>query len=182
MLPLSVRADEYWPDGVKTQSKSAIVMEVNTGTVLYEKKSHEKHYPASITKIMTVLLAIENCDMDEVVTFSADAVFKNEGDTSHIARNLGEKLTMEQCLYAVMLESANECAYAVAEHVGQKLGGDYQTYIASDEAIGKLWEQIQNDNDEKGSSNPFKDVVTNFQSGYDSSCQLFRHGYGDNNK
>lgn len=96
MLPLSVRADEYWPDGVKTQSKSAIVMEVNTGTVLYEKKSHEKHYPASITKIMTVLLAIENCDMDEVVTFSADAVFKNEGDTSHIARNLGEKLTMEQ--------------------------------------------------------------------------------------
>ena len=79
MLPLSVRADEYWPDGVKTQSKSAIVMEVNTGTVLYEKKSHEKHYPASITKIMTVLLAIENCDMDEVVTFSADAVFKNEG-------------------------------------------------------------------------------------------------------
>ena len=41
MLPLSVRADEYWPDGVKTQSKSAIVMEVNTGTVLYEKKSHE---------------------------------------------------------------------------------------------------------------------------------------------
>ena len=69
MLPLSVRADEYWPDGVKTQSKSAIVMEVNTGTVLYEKKSHEKHYPASITKIMTVLLAIENCDMDEVVRF-----------------------------------------------------------------------------------------------------------------
>lgn len=129
MLPLSVRADEYWPDGVKTQSKSAIVMEVNTGTVLYEKKSHEKHYPASITKIMTVLLAIENCDMDEVVTFSADAVFKNEGDTSHIARNLGEKLTMEQCLYAVMLESANECAYAVAEHVGQKLGGDYRTFI-----------------------------------------------------
>ena len=69
MLPLSVRADEYWPDGVKTQSKSAIVMEVNTGTVLYEKKSHEKHYPASITKIMTVLLAIENCDMDKVVSF-----------------------------------------------------------------------------------------------------------------
>ena len=116
MLPLSVRADEYWPDGVKTQSKSAIVMEVNTGTVLYEKKSHEKHYPASITKIMTVLLAIENCDMDEVVTFSADAVFKNEGDTSHIARNLGEKLTMEQCLYAVMLESANEACNGAAEY------------------------------------------------------------------
>lgn len=127
--PLTVKADEYWPDGPKTESESAVVMEVNTGTILYEKKSHKKQYPASITKIMTVLLAIENCDMDEIVTFSADAVFKNEGDTSHIARNLEEKLTMEQCLYAVMLESANECAYAVAEHVGQKLGGDYQTFI-----------------------------------------------------
>lgn len=62
------------------------------------------------------------------------------------------------------------------------LNNSLEQYIASDEAIGKLWEQIQNDNDEKGSSNPFKDVVTNFQSGYDSSCQLFRHGYGDNNK
>lgn len=128
-VPHSVRADEYWPEGPKTQSKSAIVMEVNTGTILYEKKSHVEHYPASITKIMTTLLAIENCEMDEIVTFSEDAVFKNEGDTSHIARDLGEKLTVEQCLYAVMLESANECAYAVAEHVGEKLGGDYQTFI-----------------------------------------------------
>lgn len=129
MIPMPVKADEYWPEGVSTSSKSAIVMEVSTGTVLYEKKSHVKHYPASITKIMTVMLAIENCDMDEIVTFSADAVFKNEGDTSHIARDLGEKLTVEQCLYAIMLESANECAYAIAEHVGQKLGGDYRTFI-----------------------------------------------------
>lgn len=127
--PQSVRAEDYWPDGIRTESASAVVMEINTGTVLYEKKSHNPCYPASITKIMTTLLAIENCDMDEIVTFSADAVFKNEGDTSHIARDLGEELTVEQCLYAVMLESANECAYAVAEHVGQKLGGDYQTFV-----------------------------------------------------
>ena len=126
---VDVKAADYWPDAPETLSPGVILMEESTGTILYEKNSDEAHYPASITKIMTVLLAIENCDMDEVVTFSADAVFKNEGDTSHIARNLGEKLTMEQCLYAVMLESANECAYAVAEHVGQKLGGDYRTFI-----------------------------------------------------
>lgn len=128
-VPQPVQAKEYWPDGIKTQSPSAIVMEVNTGTILYEKKSHKQYYPASITKIMTTLLAIENCDMDEIVTFSEDAVYKNEGDTSHIARDLGEKLTVEQCLYGIMLESANECAYAVAEHVGKKLGGDYQTFV-----------------------------------------------------
>jgi D-alanyl-D-alanine carboxypeptidase len=127
--PQSVQADDYWPQAPAAESESAILMEVNTGTILYEKNSHDKHYPASITKIMTTLLAIENCDMDEIVTFSADAVYKNEGDTSNIARNEGEELTVEQCLYAVMLESANECAYAVAEYVGEKLGGDYQTFI-----------------------------------------------------
>ena len=57
-VPQSVRGDEYWPEGPKTQSKSAIVMEINTGTILYEKNSHKKRYPASITKIMTTLLAI----------------------------------------------------------------------------------------------------------------------------
>ena len=49
-------------------------MEVNTGTVLYEKNSHEKHYPASITKILTTYLTILNCKMDEKVTFSKEAV------------------------------------------------------------------------------------------------------------
>ncbi len=127
--PDTAEAEQYWPEGPQVESPSAIVMEVNTGTVLYEKNSHDQHYPASITKIMTALLALENCDMDEIVTFSADAVFKNEGDTSNIARDLGEELTMEQCLYAIMLASANECAYAVAEHVGAKLGGDYNTFI-----------------------------------------------------
>ena len=128
-VPQMAQAKEYWPDGVSAASPSAIVMEVNTGTILYEKKIHKQFYPASITKIMTTLLAIENCDMDEIVTFSADAVYNNEGDTSHIARELDEQLTVEQCLYGIMLESANECAYAIAEHVGQKLGGDYQTFI-----------------------------------------------------
>lgn len=128
--PQIAKADDaYWPEGVDIVSPSAIVMEVNSGTVLYDKNSDEVNYPASITKIMTAYLAVLNCSMDETVTFSADAVFKNEGDTSHIARDLDEQMTMEQCLYAVLLKSANECAYAVAEHVGQKLGGDYSTFI-----------------------------------------------------
>lgn len=125
--PAAVKADEYWPEGPETASPSIIVMEVNTGTVLYEKNSHEQHYPASITKIMTTLLALENSSMDEVVTFSDDSINKTEG--SGISRDYGEQQTMEQCLYAVMLESANECAYAVAEHVGTQLGGDYNTFI-----------------------------------------------------
>jgi len=128
-VPVEAKADVYWPDGPSIETPTAIVYEINSGAVLYEKNSNQVNYPASITKIMTTLLALEYCELDEVVTFSDDAIKYNQGDTSHIARDYGEMMTMEQCLYAVMLESANECAYAVAEHVGQKLGGDYSTFI-----------------------------------------------------
>lgn len=128
-IPTEAKADVYWPDGPSISAPSAIVMEVNSGAILYEKNSDEVNYPASITKVLTTLLALENCDLEEVVTFSDDAIKYNQGDTSHIARDYGEQMTMKECLYAVMLESANECAYAVAEHVGQKLGGDYNTFI-----------------------------------------------------
>ncbi len=115
----TARAEAYWPAGPEVEAPSAIVMEAATGTVLYERNAHEQRYPASITKIMTTLLALENSSMDEEVTFSHDAVFNIERDSTHIARDVGEVMTMEQCLYAVMLASANECAYAVAEHVGK---------------------------------------------------------------
>ena len=127
--PMSAKADVYWPEGPSIATPSAIVIEINSGAVLYEKNSDQVSYPASITKILTTLLALENSELDEVVTFSDDAINYNQGDTSHIARDYGEQMTMKECLYAVMLESANECAYAVAEHVGQKLGGNYQTFI-----------------------------------------------------
>lgn len=123
-MAVTASAAESWPSGPSVASPNAIVMEASTGTVLYEKNANEKHYPASITKIMTTLLALENSSMDDVVTFSSDSVYKTGG--SGIARDVGEKLTMEQCLYAAMLESANECAYAVAEHVG---GGNYRKFI-----------------------------------------------------
>lgn len=123
------KTKDHWPKNVSIDSPCAIAMEINTGTILYEKKANEKHYPASITKILTTLLAIENSNLDDELVFSEDAVLKNEGDTSHIFRDVGEKMTMEQTLYAVMLESANECAYQAAEYVGQSKGGDYRTFI-----------------------------------------------------
>lgn len=127
--PMSAKAEVYWPEGPSIDTPSAIVIEINSGAVLYEKNSDQVSYPASITKVLTTLLALEHSELDEVVTFSDDAIRYNQGDTSHIARDYGEQMTMKECLYAVMLESANECAYAVAEHVGQKLGGNYQTFI-----------------------------------------------------
>lgn len=123
---VTARAEESWPGGIDTQSQAAIVMELETGAILYEKNIHATYYPASITKILTALVALEHSSLDEVVTFSEDAVYLNEGDTSHISRDVGEQMTMEQCLYGMLLESANECAYAIAEHIG---GGDVNVFV-----------------------------------------------------
>lgn len=108
---------ENWPAGPQVYAESAIVMEASTGTILYAKNIDEQLYPASITKIMTVLLALENCEMDEEVTFSHNAVFSIEKGSSSISRDEGEILTVEECLYGIMLESANDCSNAIAEHI-----------------------------------------------------------------
>lgn len=125
--PLAARAaGGVWPSGIETESESVVVMEEESGAVLYQKHPNREYYPASITKILTGLVAIENSDLDEVVKFSEDAVYLNEGDSSHIAREVGEKMTMEQCLYGMLLESANECAWAIAEQVGD---GDEKAFV-----------------------------------------------------
>lgn len=108
---------ENWPAGPQVYAEAAIVMEAGTGTILYSKNIDEQLYPASITKLMTVLLALENLNMDEEVTFSHNAVFSIDYASSHIARDEGEILTVEECLYAIMMESANECSNAIAEHI-----------------------------------------------------------------
>ncbi len=110
-------ADKTWPNGPSVVAESAIVMEASTGLILYEKNINTTHYPASITKIMTALLAIENSNLGEIVTFSKKAVFDVDLDSSRIGIDVGEQLTMQQCLYGILLESANEVSYAVAEHV-----------------------------------------------------------------
>ena len=126
LLPMTAQAQDYWPEGPQIEGGAAVVMEASTGTVLYEKNAHEQLYPASITKILTTLLVLENCDLQEEVTFSYDSVHNIERDSTHIFRDVGEIMTVEQCLYAVMLGSANDCAYAVAEHAG----GGYENFIA----------------------------------------------------
>lgn len=104
-----------WPEGPSVAAGGAILIDGDTGTVLYEKNSHERFYPASITKIMTALLAIENCDLNDTITFSREAIFSIEPGSSHIALNPGEVLTVENALYGLMLESANEAANGLAE-------------------------------------------------------------------
>ncbi len=95
----------------------AILIEPNTGTVLYEKDPNKKMYPASITKIMTALLTLEHCDMNETVVYSKKNIESLTAEDSNIQCKVGEKMKVKDCLYALMLSSANEAATALAEHI-----------------------------------------------------------------
>ncbi len=106
-----------WPTPPKIVGEAAIVMEASTGTILYNKNMNEAMYPASVTKLVTALLVLENCEHDEMVYFSNNAVFSIPRNSSHIAMNPGEYLSVEHCLYGLLLASANEVANALAEHV-----------------------------------------------------------------
>lgn len=106
-----------WPSAPDIFAETGVLIEATTGSVLFDKKKDKQMYPASITKILTSLLAIENSSMDEMVTFSHDAVYSLEYGDANIARQEGEKLSMEDCLYALLLHSANEAANAIGEHI-----------------------------------------------------------------
>ncbi len=108
---------DNWPTGPAVYAQSAIVMEAETGMILYAKDMEAKHYPASITKIMTALVTLEHCELDEEIEYSYHATHSIEYGSSSIARTEGEILTVEETLYALMLASANECANALAEHI-----------------------------------------------------------------
>ena len=108
-------------DELSLTAESAILMDATTDKILYEKNSRTKQYPASITKLMTILLALEHGSLEDEITFSHDAVFSIEPGSAHIAIQEGEILTLEQVLYGIMLRSANECANAAAEYVDGSL-------------------------------------------------------------
>ncbi len=101
------------PESVSTPY--IVLMDAATGNILYERQSNERAYPASTTKIMTCILALEMCvSLDETVT--AGDVVENRGSTAGISR--GEQMPLADMLYGTMLRSGNDTARAVAEHFG----------------------------------------------------------------
>ncbi|MBP3888796.1 MAG: D-alanyl-D-alanine carboxypeptidase [Cellulosilyticum sp.] len=104
-------------------AEAAILMDADTKTVLYAKNANEAYYPASITKLMTALLAIENLSPEDTITFSRDAVYSIEPGSSHIGIKEDEILTVDQALHGLLLMSANEVANGLAEAVSGSLDG-----------------------------------------------------------
>lgn len=95
---------------------TAVLIDATTGTILAEKNADKKMYPASLTKIMTAILAIEMGELSDVIKVDDDTPYEIEG--SHIALEPGEILTLKDMLYALMLPSANDAALAIAKHYG----------------------------------------------------------------
>ena len=122
---ISTNQIQGWPAGADIISDTGVLMDADTGVVLYNKGADEQRYPASITKIMTLLVAVENSSMDEQVTFTQTGVQNVNADSSNIGTQVGEVLSMKDCLYALIIKSANDVAAQIAEHIG----GTEQAFI-----------------------------------------------------
>lgn len=118
--PAAVATDNIqgWPKGPDTVSETAVLIDADTGAVLYDKGMDEYRYPASTTKIMTVLTAIENSSPKDTVTFTETGVRDVTWDSSNIGMKLGETITMKDCWFAAIIKSANEVCAQMAEYVG----------------------------------------------------------------
>lgn len=116
ILVFPAAAAPVWPDNVNVAAEGAILMDADSGAILHGKNIHIPYYPASITKILTALIVIENCNLDDTVTFSHNAIFNVESGSSSAGLDVGDQLTVRDALYAMLLKSANEAANGLAEH------------------------------------------------------------------
>ena len=116
-------------------AQAAIMIDGSTGQVLYEKNSRQHMYPASTTKILTAIIAIERGRLDDTVIVSRHA-FDQEGTTAYL--EVGEHRTLEELLYGMMLPSGNDAAMAIAEHIGGSADGFVDMMNEKAKALGAL--------------------------------------------
>lgn len=164
---IATNAIPGWPKGPEIEANTGVLIEMETAEVLYDKGMNEMRYPASITKVLTALVAIENSTLDEEVSFTASAL---EGMYlgSNIGMQEGEILTMEQCLIILMMKSANEVANQIAEHVGGSQEGFAQMMNDKATEIG-----CQNSNFANPSGMP---DVNHYSTAYDMAL-IFREAW-----
>lgn len=112
--------ETYNNENLNINARSAIVMDFDTGRVLYEKNAYQKRPMASTTKVMTAIVALENGNLDDIVTVSRNAA-SIHGSLMHL--NAGEKLTLRELMYGLLLCSGNDAAIAIAEHIGGSVDG-----------------------------------------------------------
>jgi len=106
----------------KIEAKAALIMDFESGSILYEKNANQKMQIASITKLMTAIVALENANLNETVTVSSKAAL-TEGSKAWLLQ--GEKITMKNSLFALLINSGNDAAVAIAQHIA----GDIPSFV-----------------------------------------------------
>ena len=117
-IPVESNEIKNWPEGPILNARSAILMDADSGAILYAKNIHEKLYPASTTKILTAYIARQNSELNEMIEYSDTAVHSIDWRSdSNIGIKAGEAITMEQSLYGLLVGSGSECGNAIGEHI-----------------------------------------------------------------
>ncbi|MGI6174587.1 MAG: serine hydrolase [Christensenellales bacterium] len=135
MLPVFAHAAVAY-EGEAMGKEGVVLMDLDTGKVLAQNGAHKRVYPASTTKILTCLVALENGELNDVVTCSANVLPFVDPHSSNIQLATGEKMTLRDLLYGLMLKSGNDAAIAIAEHIGGSVEGFADMMNARAQEIG----------------------------------------------
>lgn len=126
----------YAENDFTVDAKASLIIEENSGKVIHEENSNIQNYPASVTKILTAILTLENCELTDTVTVSKTAISNIPSGYVIAPLFVGEQMSVEDLLYALMLKSANDAAYVLAEHVGGSVEGFSEMMNKKAEEIG----------------------------------------------
>ena len=133
----------YSNQSIDLKGETAVLIDGTTGEILYDKKMHQEMYPASTTKIMTAILVLENCDLDETVIIDDETPF-TEGSRIYLLED--ERVTIEQLLHALLIESANDAAVALAKHISGSVENFCNRMNQRAEELGALNTHFNNPN------------------------------------
>ena len=143
IIPAYAKPD--WPADTGILAEGGIVIDMDSGTVLFGQNIRVGYYPASITKLLTALVVLEHASLDEEVAFSHDAVYNiEEGSGNYFGLDEGDKWPVEDCLYALILRSSNQAANALAEHVGGTRDGFVDMMNETIEKLGCTGSRFKN--------------------------------------
>ena len=126
----------YAANDLNVDAKASLIIEENSGKVIYDDNSNIQNYPASVTKILTAILTLENCELTDTVTVSKTAISNIPSGYVIAPLFVGEQMCVEDLLYALMLKSANDAAYVLAEHVGGSVEGFSEMMNKKAEELG----------------------------------------------
>ena len=145
LFTITCHARPSWPSDTGIMAEAGVVMDADSGAVIFGQNSHVTYPPASITKLLTALQVLEHCELDEIVTYSATALNSVEADSGNkLSLTEGDRMTVEDSLYALLLISVNQSANALAEHVAGSIPAFVDMMNARIQEMGCLESHFDN--------------------------------------